>query len=384
MLQNQKCINHPWRTLLSITSSRWFMPAIILVTGLSISLFYSFRTFVIIGDSRLEYNAYLVYVNQVYWRLVEEGYWSRVEEGMLSTTLWTTYLPAMVQRLFNFDNPEFAYRLISGILVGLLPLAVYLLMERYTTRMVAVMLTWIFYTSFYFQGFSEYARTQVAIIMAIFLFRAIVSEHRWKYLFAGLAIIGLAVAHYSTAYVYLTVLIAASIAALVLSVVMRKHVEYRTIVVFSTVILAVAVVVFYQYISQSPSQTYALNGIRRVVAEVSNVVDEPHLNIFEEHKLDIALAELLLLVRALIAIAILIVLLKRGQISTLVPVLYAIGIGVALVAIWSPIVGAKVGSLRPSYMLLPFELLGVAYWWSKRPPNVQLISSLILWSMIYH
>jgi len=169
--------------------------------------------------------------------------------------------------------------------------------------------------------------------------------------------------------------------AIVRYFVWHKRFEHDKALVIGAVLLSLAAIGFYSFVVPTPGH-YASGLVKDVVSEVISF--STNLNIFAGQSADFVLAKGFLVTRVLIATVIFLALWKQGQLFTLVSVLYALGIGVAIFSLWSPVVGASIGVFRPSYILLPVELLGIAYWWGRRGKDWRLFVPLVILSPIYH
>ena len=366
----------------SIYYKSWFIPLIIWLLSLYSSLLYSFRHFTITSDSLLEYNTYILFIRQ--------GYWSPAIDNMLSSALWTTYVPSVIQRATNI-NEEYLYRLWLAIVVSFLPMVVYLLVSKYTSKAVSVGIAIIVFTSFYYQGYAEYARMLIAITMAVCLLTSILNRSRWKYLLIVLSASGLIIAHYSTAYIWDGMLIGACLIMLAACVVWRKDVTYLLPVVYSVLLLNILMWFYYGDGLVSAVGQYANSARFYIGKELTDIVTALGDNgMADQAKVvwtlptDILAARVLLLSRIGIASAIWIMLFRDKRAWTIEGISYFGVICVAIIAVSFKTIEVTIGSLRPSFIIMPLEFLGLAYWWGNRGNDWRLYPLLAIGAVVYH
>lgn len=297
----------------------WFLPLAIFAFCLMMALLYSFSVFKITSDSLIEYNTYLFYVKQ--------GHWSPISDSLLSSSLWTTYLPSVIQNYLHISNPETVYRWTLAVLVSPLPSIVFLLCKRYTDRFVALLMSVVFFSTFYYQGFTAYARMQVGITMAALLILAILSKSKLKYFYIILTSAGLVAAHYTVAYVYTGVLIIGAMGVVLLYLVKKRKIEYGWSLVIAAVVLTIFNLGWYHVVAAPTS--YASAVVRGFVGDV---LAHP-INVLAGLRLDFITARAFILARIVVVIVISVLLWRKAISFNVIPFLYLVIAGVALFSI---------------------------------------------------
>ena len=365
-----------------ITNSVWFYPLLIFGSSLYASLIYSLRHFEIVSDSAIEYQTYLIYIQQ--------GHWSPIVDNMLSTSLWTTYLPSIIQNVIHLQDPAITYRLTLALLVSPAPLLIYILTKKYTSQWVALSLAIVFFTSFYYQSNVAYARTIVGLEMVIITILLYIWHSRWKWTLIPFSAVGLVIAHYTTTYLWIAMFIGSGLLLLIISMDNRKKLSAIGLMAIGCILLA-GTLVWYNGHSESRAFGYAYNAVIEIKNETSDKVDRiitgsniPEVKHIRSYAIDMMIAQGLLGLRVVISAVICWLLYREKKLLTPIGVLM-IGRIIGLILSFSIInVEELIGILRVGFIVFPIELLGIAYWYGKERKSSYIIPTLGIMSVIYH
>lgn len=376
------------------------------IVSLSSAIYYSLQKLIISSDTLFEYNTYLIYVDEKAWR--------PIVNNMLSSCLWTTYLPACIQNILKLDNPEIVFRIVGAVLVSFAPMVIFLLCRRFTRDIIALLLAGLFLTSFFYQIYTEYTRINLAMAFVGVLLLAITTTGRLRYVGIALSVIGLLLSHYTVANAYAIALVVSSGIIILLYFYKRQIIVHGLSVVIAGVILTCGVLVWYHavpsvwqysssvversitevvnqgksiFIESGENQTDNITGLES--QEVTVVEQREHIFLINfvllsGNRLDFRFAKLLILLRMVISSIMVVNLWKSKKQWNAVFILYALIIGMNIITLWSGVIDVSVGHTRASYIFMPVELLGISYWWGKEKRSSIYLIPLILWFMIYH
>ena len=130
-------------------------PIIIWLVASCIVFRYAILDFALVSDAAHEFIVYSL--------VVETGRWQMVpHHGLLSSCLFTTYFPAMFQRVFNTDI-VMTYKLFPSFIIPILPVAVYYLARKWLTPHYAFLASVFVMMQIYFLWATTFARILVAL-----------------------------------------------------------------------------------------------------------------------------------------------------------------------------------------------------------------------------
>lgn len=378
----------------------------IFVVTLFLAYRYTDAVFKITSDSYIEYSTYLVYVQ------IGSQWWRPLTDNMLSTCLWTTYFPALIQKWVLLGNPDIVYKLWLTVIVSATPAVLYIVARKYTTWYIAGIMALVLISSQYYSGFIMYARILVALTFGLLLVLSINSHSKYKWHYIVLTSGCLLTAHYSTALFYVAIMI---FAAVIYYAVKRK--ANRTIGITAGIISFMAFVYYGIIASSSRVLNYASISVNRIAKSLfgwntpmypASILPVPATNTipsnvpssgtqpytpptqtipFAGERFDFIVGKATILCRFLLASYIIYSLVRRGEWKK--PFIYIYGAGVlcATLAIFIPQVSITLGSMRMSFLSLPLELIGIALWHSynnKQPRTLNLALTLGMAVFIYH
>ena len=211
---------------------RWAIPLTIFTVAFGISLHYAFTTnFLTACDAVRDYWLYNFYRSHPLWIPMTEEY------GLQNTALFSSYFPAMLQRITHL-SPEIFFKVYLSLGVALVPVITYFIAKLFTGKRYAIfgsifVVGWVCF----YQG-GSFARSNFAMVIYGELILVMLSFWRtkYKYLASGALALLLPFTHYGAAIIGAVVLIG----VLVLSLLKRHWRNAR----YAGVILLVLVVSF--------------------------------------------------------------------------------------------------------------------------------------------
>jgi uncharacterized membrane protein len=170
--------------------------------ALSTLLMTSLRGWYTTGhDIQREYHMFLLALTHLRWNI---SYYQDAYNACMSITI----LPTIVRQVMGV-NEIFVFKTVFQVLFALVPVMVYLIARRFSTRLIAILAT-IYFIAFptYAQDMPMLNRQEIAFLFMSLIFLAIFNEdwslqrRRWLVFALGL---GVVLSHYSTTYTMLTI-----------------------------------------------------------------------------------------------------------------------------------------------------------------------------------
>lgn len=254
-----------------------YYPFAIWLIGFCIVLRYALVDFAFVSDAGNEFI--------VYKQFIETGVWQSIEaHGLLSSCLWTSYIPAMIQRLFNTDI-AMTYKLFPCFVFPFLPVIVYYLAKKMVSPSYALLASAFLMVQIYFLWMPQLARVGVALVFFGLALLVIFNENLrlWKKtILLGLLATCLVTAHYGTAYASLFVLGGVGIVLVVLWLIKKIHYPHLKALLVFTGALIIAVALWYGLYNPPPleagermvrsaieGKTYARGAVDEETGEVT-------------------------------------------------------------------------------------------------------------------
>lgn len=226
------------------------VPLLIYLIGLGVVLRYALVDYALVSDP---YREFLVYK-----LVVETGKWQAIpNDPLLSSCLWTSYIPGMFQRFFNTDI-VMTYKLFPCFIFPTLPTIVYYLARKMVSPFYAFLASVFLIVQIYFLWAPEFSRIIVALSFFSLALLVVFNENlRFGKKAIPLVIIAvcLVTSHYGATYVTMFLLIITCIALVVLRQIRKTNYPYlKTLFVFVGV-LAVATLVWHGLFNPGPLRT---------------------------------------------------------------------------------------------------------------------------------
>jgi len=186
-------------------------PSIVFLTGIALLLMASLRSSHILGvDAHNEYYFFQMTFNAKHWYISGRS--------ILDACLSISLLPAIYQSLLNIDS-EYLFKILPSLLFSVSPLAVYVISRKYIGSFYAFLASFPFMSQQYFLYTTMTARTNIAVLFfamtIMILFHDGISGFNKKVLFIIFAASAI-VSHYSTSYVFFSLLLITWVAMLIL------------------------------------------------------------------------------------------------------------------------------------------------------------------------
>lgn len=176
-------------------------PIIILLISLSITLLYSTRTNYIIGsDSHIEY--------YIFYSTFGHEKWSRISEGILDASLSISLLPCLFNSILNIQG-EFFFKIIYSSIFSISSIIIFIMARKYLDPIYAFFSAFYFMSQIVFIQAAANARTVMAILFfalsIMVLFHKDINDLNKKLLFQ-IFFISCVLSHYSTTYIFFSVI----------------------------------------------------------------------------------------------------------------------------------------------------------------------------------
>lgn len=222
-------------------------PIVIWVVGFCIVLRYALLDYALVSDAGNEFI--------VYKTVVETGTWQVIKgHGLLSSCLWTSYMPAMFQRLFNTDI-VMTFKLFPCFIFPALPVVVYYLARKMVSPLNAFLASAFLMVQIYFLWIPQFARVGVSLLFwglaLLVIFNDNLKFGKKIILFVVLGAC-LVTSHYGTTYASLFVLGIACMTLVALRYIKKTHFPYLKALLVFTCVLVVGVILWHGLFNPIP------------------------------------------------------------------------------------------------------------------------------------
>jgi len=187
-------------------------PITIFLISISLVILYALRSNHLLGAD----------IHQLYYfyRLTLDNlHWSLVGPELVEASLITSLFPAIYQNFLNMA-PELLYKLLFSVLFSITPLVVYVISNKYIGNLYGFLASFFFMSQFYFPWTAGIANTAIAILFFALVMMVLfqddirgVSRQLLLIVFMASSI----VSHYTASFIFLAVLLLASIGRLIIS-----------------------------------------------------------------------------------------------------------------------------------------------------------------------
>lgn len=222
-------------------------PVTIWLIGFCIVLRYALLDFAFVSDANSEF--------VVYNLIIETGRWQvAADRELLSSCLWTSYIPAMFQRLFSTDI-VMTYKLFPCFIFPALPVAVYYLARKMVSPFYAFLASLFLMAQIYFLWMLQLARIGVAVVFFSLALLVIFNENlrfRKKVILFGVLAVCLVTAHYGTTYASILVLGTTCVVLVVLRQIKKIQYPHLKALLVFTGALVVGVVLWHGLFNPMP------------------------------------------------------------------------------------------------------------------------------------
>ena len=187
-------------------------PITIFLISISLVILYALRSNHLLGAD----------IHQLYYfyRLTLDNlHWSLVGPELVEASLITSLFPAIYQNFLNMA-PELLYKLLFSVLFSITPLVVYVISNKYIGNLYGFLASFFFMSQYYFPWTAGIANTAIAILFFALVMMVLfqddirgVSRQLLLIVFMASSI----VSHYTASFIFLAVLLLASIGRLIIS-----------------------------------------------------------------------------------------------------------------------------------------------------------------------
>jgi uncharacterized membrane protein len=181
---------------------RTYLPMIFL-TSLPLALIFSLRTTHLIGDDiHSEYYLFRLTLQEEHWRIFLPNY-------SLSSCLSISVLPAIYQTILNM-NSEYLFKVLYPLLLSLSPLVIFIISKKYIGNFYAFLASFFFMSQIYFLNNGGGARVSTAIFFFVLAIMVLFHDDMTRFNKNALFFIftvSTILAHYSTTYIFLIILL---------------------------------------------------------------------------------------------------------------------------------------------------------------------------------
>jgi uncharacterized membrane protein len=183
----------------------WVYVSALYFISLSLLLMYSLRSSHIFGwDINLEYQVFQMTLQNLRWKM---SYYPALD---YNACLSVTILPTIFKELTNIPS-EYVFKVTFQLLFAIVPIMVYALAKRYLEEALALLAAFLLISqTWFFEQLPALIRQETAfifyIVMVLVLFDKKLTA-RTRYILFYLFTAGLILSHYSTAYVWIGLLL---------------------------------------------------------------------------------------------------------------------------------------------------------------------------------
>ena len=177
-----------------------YIPLTLYIIVLGYILWFSFARNIIYSDMGQEHD--------IFQRILTSGHWSFVNDSLVNSALFSTWLPAMLQRLIRFPNPDTIFLVTPAIFFAVVPSMAYLIARRYLKPFDSLMIALFTATNFYVYFCPAHGRVEIGWALSAVLLYALLSNRR--ILAISMALL-LPFSHYGTVFMLIPVLAVSSI-----------------------------------------------------------------------------------------------------------------------------------------------------------------------------
>ncbi len=182
----------------------WVYFSALYCIGLSLLLMYSLRSSHILGwDINLEYQVFQTTLKNLVWKM------AYYPSGEYNSCISITVLPTVLKQLTHVPS-EYIFKLVIQLLFALTPPMVYVIAKKYVQEIFAFLAAFLLLSqTWFYEQMPALIRQQIAfifyIIIVITLFNTSIKK-RTRYILFYIFNISLVLSHYSTAYVWFSLL----------------------------------------------------------------------------------------------------------------------------------------------------------------------------------
>lgn len=204
----------------------WVYASALYTISLSLLLMYSLRSGHILGwDINQEYQVFQMTLKHLVWKT------SYYPGGDYNACVSITILPTILKQLTHISS-EHVFKITTQLLFAALPVMIYSLAKRYSQKLFAFLAAFLFLAqTWFFEQMPALIRQEIALLFYGLIILSIFDaqlEKSKRFLLFYIFTSGLILSHYSTAYVWFTLLFGA-LAISFIAPYFLKHLKNRSV-----------------------------------------------------------------------------------------------------------------------------------------------------------
>lgn len=216
--------------------NRIYAPSLFLI-ALSLLLFYLIRFPHIFGrDAHTEYYFFKETLSNLHWAMFENN--------SLNACLSITLFPAVISSLLGSTNHEFLFRILYIIICSFIPVAIFLISERYIRESYALLASFFFLAQSTFLSVLINPRTNLASFFVILVVLVMFSKNMsliQKNLLLIIFLISCTVSHYATTYIFFIILLS----TIVFNTLLSRNQSQKSVSSYTIIILFFVIIFFW-------------------------------------------------------------------------------------------------------------------------------------------
>lgn len=208
-------------------------PLIVWLIAFGVSITHALTKFVIESDVAHEF--------ALYQNIIARGYWTPIPDDrisyLLNSCLSVTLLPASIQRILGTDV-NWTFKLYSSIFLPFLPLVVYFIARKFITPFNSFLVAVFTIFQYIFLRAPYYTRTLMAdLFFALAILIVLWKPKRvWlKYVLLSVVIVGIALSHYTVAFISVAVFVGATVILLIKNRKLPKELGFASLVMIVSI-----------------------------------------------------------------------------------------------------------------------------------------------------
>ena len=191
---------------------------IIFCISISLILLLGLRSNHVIGaDIHTEY--------YIFHQTLDNGKWQLLMNNTLDSCLSISILPTVYQSFINI-NTEYLFKILYPVLFSISPLVVYIISRKYLNRVYSFIASIFFMSQIFFLTAEMSPRTVTAILFSALAFMVLIHNRLkslQKYLLFIIFAASCIISHYSTTYIFLSILLLTWIVMQIVPWIYKKH-----------------------------------------------------------------------------------------------------------------------------------------------------------------
>ncbi|MBU1130206.1 DUF2206 domain-containing protein [Patescibacteria group bacterium] len=237
-------------------------PWAIWIMSVSLLLMYSLRSWHILGwDINQEYLVFNLANNTKHWDV-------NALNNAYNLCLSITILPTIFTSFLNLNN-EYIYKLIFPVIFSIVPLTIYLLTEKFLNKKIAFLSSFFFISQiWFFQQMPTLTRQEIALVffaqILILKYTTEINQNT-KYFLSVIFGVLITLSHYSTAYVWIAIMIIYYITSSIVKITIFKDLkQYFTL-------KYILLIITFTFVWESQLTTVSNNFVNFITSTITSI-----------------------------------------------------------------------------------------------------------------